>query len=103
MKALCGRAAKAFVALVRLVGVGGGGAGSLGLNEAEPAVALLRRLAANSRTKAGMSSFGRYVWKSSCVLERLVATRLGVLLSGLGKIGGFPEVLGVEELPEPGP
>ncbi len=23
--------------------------------------------------------------------------------SGLGKIGGFPEVLGVEELPEPGP
>jgi hypothetical protein len=61
MKALCGRAARAFVALVRLVGVGGGGAGSLGLNVAEAAVALVRRLAANSRTKAGMSSFGRYV------------------------------------------
>ena len=89
MKALCGRAARAFVALVRLVGVGGGGAGSLGLNEAEAAaaVALVRRLAANSRTKAGMSSFGRYVWKSSCALERLAAARLGVFRSGLGKIG----------------
>ena len=49
MKALCGRAARALAGLTRFVGVGGGGAGSLGLNEA----ALLRRLAANSRTKAG--------------------------------------------------
>ena len=66
MKALWGRAANAFGAFVRFVGVGGGGAGSFGLKVEE--VAALRigfkllpdlRLAANSRTKAGMSSDGR--------------------------------------------
>lgn len=60
IKAECGRAASAFGVLVRFVGVGGGGAGSFGLNsDALRLLLLLLRRAANSLMKAGTSSLGR--------------------------------------------